>query len=109
MIEHSEILIADDNVADVVDPSQLGPDFLPDDRPRPRVSVLELLGVPRLLSITDVARRLGVCSRTVYNFMRDPSFPRRRRRVGGRLMFLSTDIDNYLRNLEDEDRPRRPA
>ena len=109
--DDSDVLVADDETPaeEVADATQLGPDFVLGS-PRGRVNVLELLGlVPLLLSLSDVARRLQVCERSIYNRIRDdPRFPRRRR-VGSKAMFLSTEVDHYIRTLGDDPGDGRAA
>ena len=56
----------------------------------------------RLLDIKDVARRLHISERTIYNRVRKKApnpFPIRVRRVGKLIRFDQKDVQNYIDKL----------
>jgi predicted DNA-binding transcriptional regulator AlpA len=92
-------------VHDLAEGEQLGEHYgpAPRDCRAAGPEAIRLLGLsPALLSVTETAARLGVCRRTVWNLIRmDARFPRKRK-LGGRVMFLTGEVEDYIRNLADD-------
>jgi len=53
-----------------------------------------------LLTVPDVARRLGISPRTVYNSLSRGDFPiRRKKGWGRRVQFSNLDVNEYIKSL----------
>jgi len=55
----------------------------------------------RILRVPEVAKRLGCCKSTVWNYIKNnPDFPRRYKVGPGNVMgFKESEIDNYIDTL----------
>jgi len=53
----------------------------------------------RLLDVAEVARRLSLHKRTVYNQLSRKKFPLRPKRLGRRPLFDSYEVEAFIRDL----------
>jgi len=61
-----------------------------------------------VLTLAELAARLGVTAHTLYDLRSQGRGPRGFR-VGRQLRFRTGEVDKWLRHLEDEDAERHPA
>lgn len=60
----------------------------------------------RLLTVDDVADQIGICKRTVYEWVADGRLPHFR--LGRVLRFRQPDIDSFIDRMIEESRPGEP-
>lgn len=68
-------------------------------------TILNISEPSRLLTVAEVAIRLGISRKTIYNAMSLGTFPIKYKRSFGKPVFFNRDLEAYIEGLPYEESP----